>query len=207
LKSFLESVIINAVLFLITTQKINLPNIIFGGKKCMRLESSVNDNQISVTVLLTGMVIIFAVLVLLLLVMKAYSSVQKLKQGPEESCKSCEESEKSSIQKGRGEPSVAVQTMNRPFTSNQQVSGEILAVLSAAAQTELASSQKAQIPGEVLAAISGAVYTIYGAEVAVQNVSRSVEPQKSSRHQTEHKNRRSRSAWAQAGIFQNTRPF
>ena len=173
----------------------------------MRLESSVNDNQISVTVLLTGIVVVFAVLVLLLVVMKAYSSVQKLKQGSEGSCKICEEPKKNSIQKGKGEPSVAVQTMNRPFTSNQQISGEILAVLSAAAQTELASSREVQIPGEVLAAISGAVYTIYGAEVAVQNVSRSVEPQKSSRHQTEHKNRRSRSAWAQAGIFQNTRPF
>lgn len=173
----------------------------------MRLGSSVNDNQIAVTVLLTGIVVVFAVLILLLLVMKAYSSAQKLKQGSEESCKICEEPKKSSIQKGKGEPSVAVQTMNRPLTSNHQVSGEILAVLSAAAQTELASSQEVQIPGEVLAAISGAVYTIYGTEVAVQNVSRSAESQKSSRHQTEHKSRRSRSAWAQAGVFQNTRPF
>lgn len=172
----------------------------------MRLELSVNENQIAVTVLLTGIVIVFAVLALLLLVMKAYSSVQELKQDSEKS-EICEEPKKSSIQKGKGEPSVAVQTMNRPFTSNQQISGEILAVLSAAAQTELASSQQAQIPGEVLAAISGAVYTIYGAEVAVQNVSRSAEPQKSSRSQTEHKSRRPRSAWAQAGIFQNTRPF
>ncbi|MGW8114621.1 OadG family transporter subunit [Caproicibacterium sp. NSD3] len=172
----------------------------------MRLESSVNEDQIAVTVLLTGIVIVFAVLLLLLLVMKAYSSVQKLKQDSEES-EICEEPKKSSIQKGRGEPSVAVQTMNRPVTSNQQVSGEILAVLSAAVQTELASSQEAKIPGEVLAAISGAVYTIFGAEVAVQNVSRSVEPQKSDRRQAEHKSRRSRSTWAQAGIFQNTRPF
>lgn len=93
----MESVIINAVLFLITTHKINLPNIIFGGKKCMRLESSVNDDQIAVTVLLTGIVVVFAVLVLLLLVMKAYSSVQKLKQDSEESCKICEEPKKSSI--------------------------------------------------------------------------------------------------------------
>lgn len=102
LKSFVESVIINAVLFLITTQKMNLPNSILEGKKCMRLESSVNDNQIAVTVLLTGIVIVFAVLVLLLLVMRAYSSVQKLKQDSEESCRICKEPKKSSIQKGRG---------------------------------------------------------------------------------------------------------
>jgi len=102
---------------------------------------------------------------------------------------------------------VAVQTMNRPFISNQQVSGEILVALSAAVQTELESSQEIKIPGEVLAAISGAVYAIFGTEVAVQNVRRSAEPQKSSRCQAKHKSRGSRSAWAQAGIFQNTRPF
>ena len=43
--------------------------------------------------------------------------------------------------------------------------------------------------------------------VAVQDVSRSAELQKSKRRQAEHKSRRPRSAWVQAGVFQNTRPF
>jgi len=69
----------------------------------MRLESSVNDGQISVTVLLTGIVIVFAVLVLLLLVMKEFSSAQKLKKDSGESCKICEEPEKSSIEREKGQ--------------------------------------------------------------------------------------------------------
>lgn len=117
--------------------------------------------QLSITVLLAGLVIVFVMLIFLTYLIKGYGAVvKKLLPGNHEESK----------------PAVSAVPMARPVVSGT------------------AAAAKDGIPEEVIAAISAAVYVMYGSSGAtVTSIRRAAQP--------------ARSAWAMAGLLENTRPF
>ncbi len=118
--------------------------------------------QLSITVLLAGLVIVFVMLVLLTYLIKGYSAAVK-----------------SFLPKNGIPNKVEVPTAVQMI---QPVSPTV----------EKTASDG--ISEEVVAAISAAVYTMYGMEGAkITSIRRTAQP--------------ARSAWATAGLLENTRPF
>lgn len=121
-------------------------------------------------VILTGFVVVFAVLILLILIIKLYSTIVQKAQGTGKKKKEkvkIKETEKSSQAVNSAPVSVQSTASNE---ISDGVSDEIVAVISAAVATMYGSSGKAKI--------------------------KSIK-----------KSNGGRSAWANAGILNNTRPF
>ncbi len=122
----------------------------------------------SAKVILTGFVVVFSVLLLLIIVIKVYSSIveKALSTGQKKKSKKTEEPPK---------PMPAVVNVNVPAAAESSDADE-------------------EIPGEIIAVISAAVASMYGGEkkVKIKSVKKSGS---------------ARSAWANAGVLENTRPF
>ncbi len=120
--------------------------------------------QLSLIVLLTGLVIVFVVLVFLTYIIKGYGTVI------------------SKIQAG-GSPKKDIGTAEAAPARSVNIGSSKTAV-----------PAEAGIPEEVIAAISAAVYMTYGASAGtITSIRRASQP--------------ARSAWAMAGLLDNTRPF
>ncbi len=118
----------------------------------------------SAMVILTGFAIVFAVLILLIIIIKIYSTIvynaQNRSKKKEENLQ---------------QVSVPEPTVVQPITKNEPATND-------------------GIPEEIIAVISAAVATMYG-------------PKEKVRIKSIKKSSGGRSAWANAGILDNTRPF
>lgn len=121
----------------------------------------------SAKVILTGFVVVFAVLLLLIIIIKIYSAI---------------------VNKAQSTGFKAKKKVETPGKPEETVT-----------KAELVKEQPVQtqtdgIPGEVIAVISAAVATMYGGKDKV-------------RIKSVKKSGSKRSAWANAGVLENTRPF
>lgn len=121
----------------------------------------------SAKVILTGFVVVFAVLLLLIIIIKIYSAIVNKAQSTGFKVKKKVETP------GKPEESVAKAEPVKEQPVQTQTDG---------------------IPGEVIAVISAAVATMYGGKDKV-------------RIKSVKKSGSKRSAWANAGVLENTRPF
>ena len=121
----------------------------------------------SAKVILTGFVVVFAVLLLLIIIIKIYSAIVNKAQSTGFKAK------KKVEVPGKPEKSV---TKAEPV------------------KEQPVQTQTDGIPGEVIAVISAAVATMYGGKDKV-------------RIKSVKKSGSKRSAWANAGVIENTRPF
>ena len=121
----------------------------------------------SAKVILTGFVVVFSVLLLLIIIIKIYSAIVNKAQSTGLKAKN------------------KVAVPEKPKTA--ETKAKIVREAPAAAQTD-------GIPEEVIAVISAAVATMYGGndKVRIKSVKKSGSK---------------RSAWANAGVIENTRPF
>ena len=117
----------------------------------------------SLTVLLTGFVVVFLVLFLLIGIIMLYSSIVRAAEG------------------GTKKKEKKIEKPAEEITAQP-------------AQQEEAPVSDGEIPEEIIAVIAAAVDSMYGAGA-------------SSRIKSVKKTASSRSAWGNAGVFQNTRPF
>lgn len=126
----------------------------------------------SAKVILTGLVVVFAMLVLLIFIIKLYSAiVQSTQKSIENKKKQKEEAEKAANAKNVVDIVKTTETVAEVTPALEDgISEEVVAVISAAVATLYGSSTKAKIKG-IKKAGSG------------------------------------RSAWANAGLLDNTRPF
>ncbi|MBQ2093342.1 MAG: OadG family protein [Ruminococcus sp.] len=121
----------------------------------------------SAKVILTGFVVVFAVLLLLIIIIKIYSAIVNKAQSTGFKVKK------------------KVAVPEKPKTA--ETKAKIVREEPSAAQTD-------GIPSEVIAVISAAVATMYGGKDKV-------------RIKSVKKSGSKRSAWANAGVLENTRPF
>ncbi|MDO4882676.1 MAG: OadG family transporter subunit [Oscillospiraceae bacterium] len=121
----------------------------------------------SAKVILTGFVVVFAVLLLLIIIIKIYSAIVNKAQSTGFKVKKKVETP------GKPEESVTKAEPVKEQSVQTQTDG---------------------IPGEVIAVISAAVATMYGGKDKV-------------RIKSVKKSGSKRSAWANAGVIENTRPF
>lgn len=122
----------------------------------------------SAKVILTGFVVVFSVLILLICIIKIYSAIVGKAQGAGKKVK---------------KRKVKVPVKPQPDTTTVSVEEE-----------PVVQTDNGSIPEEVIAVISAAVYSVYGGKdkVRIKSVKKS-----GSR----------RTAWADAGVRENTRPF
>ncbi|MEE0913211.1 MAG: OadG family transporter subunit [Ruminococcus sp.] len=119
----------------------------------------------SAKVILTGFVVVFAVLLLLILIIKVYSGiVQKAQQGVK--------LKKEKVKEEKEVTAVSAPVVSAPVTATDDEA----------------------VPEEVVAVISAAVASMYGSSSKV-------------RIKSIKKSGNGRSAWANAGVLENTRPF
>lgn len=119
----------------------------------------------SAKVVLTGFVVVFAMLILLIFIIKIYSAiVQKAQSAGSNSKKGKKNKDEKPAEKPVATPAPAV-------TATDGISDEVVAVISAAVATMYGSSEKARIKSIKKSSDGG------------------------------------RSAWAKAGVLDNTRPF
>lgn len=123
----------------------------------------------SAKVILTGFVVVFAVLLLLIFIIKIYSAIVGKAQGTGKKTKKNKKVDEPS------KPSPAVSAVQTPVAA------------------ESAEAQDG-IPEEVIAVISAAVAAVYGNDKKV-------------RIKSVKKSGSRRTAWANAGVLENTRPF
>ena len=121
----------------------------------------------SAKVILTGFVVVFAVLLLLIIIIKIYSSIVNKAQSTGFKVKK------------------KVETPGKPEETVTKVEP---------VKEQPVQTQTDGIPGEVIAVISAAVATMYGGKDKV-------------RIKSVKKSGSKRSAWANAGVLENTRPF
>lgn len=121
----------------------------------------------SAKVILTGFVVVFAVLLLLIIIIKIYSAIVNKAQ-----------STGFKVKKKVETPGKPEETVTKAEPVKEQP----------------AQTQTDGIPGEVIAVISAAVATMYGGKDKV-------------RIKSVKKSGSKRSAWANAGVIENTRPF
>ena len=125
----------------------------------------------SLTVLLTGFVVVFLVLLLLIGVIKLYSAIVRAIENRAKRSK--EKKAQMAAEKSVAEPV-------RPVETAEAVSAP--------------PTEDGAIPQEIIAVIAAAVDSMYGEG-------------SSSRIKSIKKSPSSRSAWGNAGVLQNTRPF
>lgn len=122
----------------------------------------------SAKVVLTGFVVVFAMLILLIFIIKIYSTiVQKAQSAGSNSKKGKDKKDEKTAEKPVDTPAPAVTAS----TATDGISDEVVAVISAAVATMYGSSEKARIKSIKKSSDGG------------------------------------RSAWAKAGVLDNTRPF
>ncbi len=121
----------------------------------------------SAKVILTGFVVVFAVLLLLIIIIKIYSAIVNKAQ-----------STGFKVKKKVETPGKPEKTVTKAEHVKEQP----------------VQTQTDGIPGEVIAVISAAVATMYGGKDKV-------------RIKSVKKSGSKRSAWANAGVIENTRPF
>lgn len=122
----------------------------------------------SAKVVLTGFVVVFAMLILLIFIIKIYSAiVQKAQSAGSNSKKGKDKKDEKTAEKPVATPAPAVTAS----TATDGISDEVVAVISAAVATMYGSSEKARIKSIKKSSDGG------------------------------------RSAWAKAGVLDNTRPF
>jgi len=121
----------------------------------------------SAKVILTGFVVVFAVLLLLIIIIKIYSAIVNKAQSTGFKAKK------------------KVETPGKP---------EKTVTKAEPVKEQPAQTQTDGIPDEVIAVISAAVATMYGGKDKV-------------RIKSVKKSGSKRSAWANAGVIENTRPF
>ncbi len=122
----------------------------------------------SAKVVLTGFVVVFAMLILLIFIIKIYSAiVQKAQNAGSNSKKGKDKKDEKTAEKPVATPAPAVTAS----TATDGISDEVVAVISAAVATMYGSSEKARIKSIKKSSDGG------------------------------------RSAWAKAGVLDNTRPF
>lgn len=122
----------------------------------------------SAKVVLTGFVVVFAMLILLIFIIKIYSAIVQKAQNAGSNSK---KNKKSKDEKPAEKPAVAPAPVVTASASTDGISDEVVAVISAAVATMYGSSEKAKIKSIKKSSDSG------------------------------------RSAWAKAGVLDNTRPF
>lgn len=131
-------------------------------------ELSLSEKAISsAKVILTGFVVVFAMLFLLIVIIKIYSTIVSKAQGAGDKTRKKE--------KVSGQPI-------KPPTAEQPTAAKIFAPAS-----------DDEIPGEVIAVIAAAVDSVYGSsgKARIKSIKKSG----------------GRSAWANAGVIENTRSF
>lgn len=122
----------------------------------------------SAKVVLTGFVVVFAMLILLIFIIKIYSAiVQKAQSAGSNSKKGKKNKDEKPAEKPAAAPAPVVTTS----AATDGISDEVVAVISAAVATMYGSSEKARIKSIKKSSDGG------------------------------------RSAWAKAGVLDNTRPF
>ena len=122
----------------------------------------------SAKVVLTGFVVVFAMLILLIFIIKIYSAiVQKAQSAGSNSKKGKDKKDEKTAEKPVATPAPA----DTASTATDGITDEVVAVISAAVATMYGSSEKARIKSIKKSSDGG------------------------------------RSAWAKAGVLDNTRPF
>lgn len=122
----------------------------------------------SAKVVLTGFVVVFAMLILLIFIIKIYSAIVQKAQSAGSNSK---KGKKNKDEKPAEKPAVAPAPVVTASAATDGISDEVVAVISAAVATMYGSSEKARIKSIKKSSDGG------------------------------------RSAWAKAGVLDNTRPF
>lgn len=122
----------------------------------------------SAKVVLTGFVVVFAMLILLIFIIKIYSAIVQKAQSAGSNSK---KGKKNKDEKPAEKPAAAPAPVVTASAATDGISDEIVAVISAAVATMYGSSEKARIKSIKKSSDGG------------------------------------RSAWAKAGVLDNTRPF
>lgn len=122
----------------------------------------------SAKVVLTGFVVVFAMLILLIFIIKIYSAIVQKAQSAGSNSK---KGKKNKDEKPAEKPAAAPASVVTTSAATDGISDEVVAVISAAVATMYGSSEKARIKSIKKSSDSG------------------------------------RSAWAKAGVLDNTRPF
>lgn len=122
----------------------------------------------SAKVVLTGFVVVFAMLILLIFIIKIYSAIVQKAQSAGSNSK---KGKKNKDEKPAEKPAAAPVPVVTASTATDGISDEVVAVISAAVATMYGSSEKARIKSIKKSSDGG------------------------------------RSAWAKAGVLDNTRPF
>ena len=122
----------------------------------------------SAKVVLTGFVVVFAMLILLIFIIKIYSAIVQKAQSPGSNSK---KGKKNKDEKPAEKPAAAPAPVVTASAATDGISDEVVAVISAAVATMYGSSEKARIKSIKKSSDGG------------------------------------RSAWAKAGVLDNTRPF
>lgn len=122
----------------------------------------------SAKVVLTGFVVVFAMLILLIFIIKIYSAIVQKAQSAGSNSK---KGKKNKDEKPAEKPAAAPASVVTASASTDGISDEVVAVISAAVATMYGSSEKARIKSIKKSSDGG------------------------------------RSAWAKAGVLDNTRPF
>ena len=138
--------------------------------------------KLGLIILLTGIVVVFSVLVLLILIIKAYSTAVSNAQSRIEALKT-----------DKAEKTVKPDKQEKPKPAEQ-----IEAAASDEVKQELESAADGAIPAEIIAVIAAAVDTIFGEGSAVVTSIKRTDTQRPSKR---------RSAWKAAGMAENTRAF
>lgn len=122
----------------------------------------------SAKVVLTGFVVVFAMLILLIFIIKIYSAIVQKAQSAGSNSK---KGKKNKDEKPAEKPAAAPAPVVTAIAATDGISDEVVAVISAAVATMYGSSEKARIKSIKKSSDGG------------------------------------RSAWAKAGVLDNTRPF
>ena len=122
----------------------------------------------SAKVVLTGFVVVFAMLILLIFIIKIYSAIVQKAQSAGNNSK---KGKKNKDEKPAEKPAAAPASVVTASAATDGISDEVVAVISAAVATMYGSSEKARIKSIKKSSDGG------------------------------------RSAWAKAGVLDNTRPF
>ena len=146
----------------------------------------VENVELGLNILLTGIVIVFSVLVLLICVIKLYSLIVVSIQNSVEK-RSSSKADKALQKKEKAEI---------PEVSKKQAPSSVIKPSPAEKKQPSKPADDGTIPGEIVAAIAAAVEVVFGEQpVAIKSIKKS--SQTSKRH----------SVWKSAGMAENTRSF
>ena len=147
----------------------NLSDVALAAQTAQRESLTLAEKGItSAKVVLTGFVVVFAMLILLIFIIKIYSAIVKKAQSAGSNSK---KGKKNKDEKPAEKPAAAPAPVVTASAATDGISDEVVAVISAAVATMYGSSEKARIKSIKKSSDGG------------------------------------RSAWAKAGVLDNTRPF